>query len=117
MLKRESFSIVTACIIDRLYTSRSEGGRELVQQELSYKLTTIGLQRYLETTEDCMMIRVKEYERNKKLYLVIKEANKFRREFQVGEEVKIKHNTPTAAAKNLKNESKCNVPNAETMAR
>lgn len=88
--------------IDRLYTSRSEGGRELVQLELSYKLTSIVLQRYLETTKVCMMVCVKEYERNKEFYSFIREANKFKREFQLGEEVQINHNTLTAAGKNLK---------------
>ena len=33
--------------IDRLYLPRTEGDRELIQQELSYKSTTIDLAKYL----------------------------------------------------------------------
>ena len=35
---------------DRLYLPRSDGGRSLLQTELTYKTTTIGLQKYLQTT-------------------------------------------------------------------
>ena len=36
--------------VDRLYLPRTEGGRGLVQLELSYKTTTIGLDKYLQET-------------------------------------------------------------------
>lgn len=69
--------------VDRLYVFISEGGSGLVQlKQLSYKITTIGLQRYPETTEDWMMIYVREHEKNKKLYSVIKEAKKFKWNFK-----------------------------------
>ena len=36
--------------VDRLYIPRKDGGRGLIQLELSLKTAAIGLQRYLETT-------------------------------------------------------------------
>ena len=36
--------------VDRLYLPRTEGGRGLIQLELSYKSTTIGLDKYLQET-------------------------------------------------------------------
>lgn len=46
--------------VDGLYVSRSGGGRLLAQLEMSWK------------NRDCIMIYVKEYARDKKLYSVIK---------------------------------------------
>ena len=41
--------------VDRLYIPRKEGGREVIQLGLSLKTTTIGLQKYLETSRDWML--------------------------------------------------------------
>ncbi|CAH3140152.1 unnamed protein product, partial [Porites evermanni] len=38
--------------VDRLYLPRTEGGRGLVQLRLSYKTTTIGLDKFLQETHD-----------------------------------------------------------------
>ncbi len=92
--------------VDCLYVPRFKGGRGLVQLELSYKTTTIGLQRYLETTEDWMMVCVKEHESSKRLYSVMKEANKFKMEFQMGVEMQLQHNTPAETAKYLKKQQR-----------
>ena len=40
---------------DQLYVLRTEGGRSLIETELTYKTTTIGLHKYLLTIKDCMM--------------------------------------------------------------
>ena len=40
---------------DQLYLLRTEGGRSLIETELTYKTTTIGLHRYLQTIKVCMM--------------------------------------------------------------
>ena len=37
---------------DQLYLPRCEGGRCLIQTELTYKTTAIGLHKYLQTTKD-----------------------------------------------------------------
>lgn len=67
---------------DLLYVPRSDVGRHLVQLKSSYKTTII--QR--ETTGDVMMISFKGHEKNKNFHSVIKDAKKFVRKFQVGDE-------------------------------
>ena len=59
---------------DRLYLPRSVGGRSLIQTELTYKTTTIGLHKYLQTTKDWMMELVRKHENSKKLYSLTKES-------------------------------------------
>ena len=41
--------------VDRVYLPRTEGGRGLIQQEPSYKSTTIGLDKYLQETHDTLL--------------------------------------------------------------
>ena len=41
--------------VDRLYIRRNEGGRGMIQLELSLKTTAFGLQKYLETIKDWML--------------------------------------------------------------
>ena len=52
---------------------------------MSYKITTVGLNSYQETTENAPLKLVHHHERNKKLYAVSKEARKFVHEFAVPE--------------------------------
>ena len=51
--------------VDRLYIPRKEGGRGLIQLELSLKTTTIGMQKYLETAKDWMLKLVHNHEQRK----------------------------------------------------
>ena len=46
--------------VSRLYLQRKEGGRGLIQLELAYKTTTIGLYHYLKTTADPLLQIVKK---------------------------------------------------------
>ena len=48
--------------VDRLYVPRAEGGRGLMQLELNYKITTIGLDSYLSQTQDPLLQMVKKHE-------------------------------------------------------
>ena len=41
--------------VDRLYLPRTEGDRGLIQQELPYKSTTIGLDKYFQETHDNLL--------------------------------------------------------------
>ena len=59
---------------DRLYLPRSVGGRSLIQTELTYKTTTIGLHKYLQTIKDWMMELVRKHENSKKLDSLTKES-------------------------------------------
>ena len=69
--------------IDRIYLGRSDGGRGLLQAEMSYKLTIIGLHKYLQKTEDWMMKCVSSYESKKKLYSIKNKAEEFTKELDI----------------------------------
>ena len=56
--------------VDRLYLPRTEGGRGLIQLELSYKSTTIGLDKYLQETQDTLLHFVKDHDDKKSLYSI-----------------------------------------------
>ena len=69
--------------VDRLYLPRSKGGRGLIQLEMSYKTTTIGMKQYLELKDDWMLKLVSRHERNKKLHSIYKKSQKFEDEFNI----------------------------------
>eukprot|EP00795_Rhopilema_esculentum_P000152 gene152-9769_t len=69
--------------VDRLYLPRRQGGRGMIQLELSYKTSTIGLVKYLETTKDWMLALIKDNENQKKLHSIVKESRNFEREIKV----------------------------------
>ena len=69
--------------VDRHYLPGNEGGRGLIQIELTYKITTAGLETYLRESKDRMMKLVLEQEKKKRLYSVTKEAAKFRQELGI----------------------------------
>ena len=52
----------------------------MIQLDLSYKTSTIGLCKYLESTQDWMSKLVNLHDQNKKLHSVTKESHKFSRE-------------------------------------
>ena len=67
----------------RLYLPRSSGERGLTQLELSYKTSTIGLFRYLNSSDDWMLQLALKYEREKGSHSVVKEAKTFAREIDL----------------------------------
>ena len=69
--------------VDWLYLPRNEGGRGLIQVELTYKITTADLETYLRESKDRMMKLVLEQEKRKKLYSVAKGAAKFCQELRI----------------------------------
>ena len=88
--------------VDRLYIKRSEGGRGLLQVELTNKIATVGLSEYLETTTDWMMSCVKTHETNKKLYSIVKKSQEYKKDLNYNDP--LKHSTgTTTAAKQVKN--------------
>ena len=88
--------------VDRLYLPRNEGGRGLIQIELTYKITTTGLETYLRESEDRMMKLVLEHEKKKKLYSVTKEAAKFRQELGIDQAEDKETDSVTKKAKKVK---------------
>ena len=69
--------------VDRLYILRKEGGRGLIQLELTYETTTIGLEKYIDSSNDWMLQLVKQHENSKKAHSVIKESEKYKRDLGV----------------------------------
>ena len=90
--------------VNRLYIPRKDGGRGLIQLELSLKTATIGLQRYLETTKDWMLRLVNTHEEAKRMHLIKKESSKFAVELNI--ETSMDDDLPsTMQAKNPKKKS------------
>ncbi|XP_068708222.1 uncharacterized protein [Montipora foliosa] len=69
--------------VNRMYLPRRIGGRGLTKLETAYKSTTIGLEKNLRNTDDALLQLVLQHETKKKLYSIQKEAEKFKREFEV----------------------------------
>ena len=92
--------------VDRLYIPRSEGGRGLIQLELSYKTCTIGLDAYLAKTKDPLMNIVRQHEARKKLYSVTKEAESFKKHVGMRDITPKEIEEPTTYAKRVKKAAK-----------
>ena len=88
--------------VDRLYLPRRDGGRGMIQLELSYRTTTIGMKHYLEFSNDWMLQLVLQHESGKKSHSVIKEGVKFERIFKVNPIVEDNDLPATKVAKNAK---------------
>ena len=92
--------------VDRLYLPRAEGGRGLIQLELTFKTTTIGLDTYLRSTKDPLLQLVKQHEEGKKLYSIKKEASKFTQELNIPETPPMENETITKYARRVKQKAK-----------
>ena len=51
--------------VDRLYIPKNEGGRGMIQLELSYKTSTIGQHKYRTTTTDWVLQLVLAHDKQK----------------------------------------------------
>ena len=92
---------------DRLYLPKFEWRRSLIQTELTYKTTTIGLNKYLQRTKDWMMELVRKHENSKKLYSIAKESRTYMRELNIEEQEELNHNlSPKKTAKEMKQKAK-----------
>lgn len=85
--------------VDRLYLKRTDGGRGLLQAEMSYKLAFIGMENYLKITTDWMMKCVAQFETKKKLYSITLKAEKFNNELNSSI---IPYNTELSVIENAK---------------
>ena len=78
--------------VDRIYVSRKEGGRGLIQLECTYKPSTIGLEIYLKEAEEKLLKHVYRHESDMKLYSIHKEANRFQRELDIQLQIQYNEN-------------------------
>ncbi|CAH3176278.1 unnamed protein product [Porites evermanni] len=69
--------------VDRLYWLRTEGGRGLIQHQLSCKSTTIGLDKYLQETQDTLLHVIKDHDGRKPLYSISRQSMRLSRELGV----------------------------------
>ena len=88
--------------VDRLYIRRSEGGKGLLQLELLYKTITIGLQAYLDSTQDWMLQLVNRHKETKKVHSVRCQIKNFMTELELAP-IEIQ---PTKRANIVKQEAK-----------
>jgi len=92
--------------VERIYLPRKIGGRGLTQLEMAYKTTTVGLNAYLKTTEDALLVLVHQHEKNKKLFSTAKEARRYIQELNIPEVPRKEQEAVTSFAKRTKQESK-----------
>ena len=93
--------------VDRLYLPRSKGGRGLLQVEQAYKVATIGMSKYLECSNDWMLELVYRHEDSKSSHSIIKEANKYARQWEINSEHdNIEGQPATKIAKSIKGKAK-----------
>ena len=88
--------------VERMYLPREGSGRGLTPLELVFKTTTVGLNSYLEQTEDPLLKLVYRHENSKKLYSVAKDARKFKGELEVPDTTRIQQEPVTLFAKRVK---------------
>ena len=96
---------LTKTDVSRMYIPRKEGGRRMVNLEMAYKATTIGLNSYLPSSGDRMLQAVLQHEKKKKLHSVVKER-KFKFQLNMTQEEIDINTKPTKAAKGIKKKAK-----------
>ncbi len=83
--------------INRLYLPRASGGQGLVQLELTFKTTTIGLDAYLTNSDDPLLWIVKH-----QIHSINKEATQLKQEHDVPENQPTENKKTTTYAKQIK---------------
>ena len=69
--------------VDMLYIRRSEGEKGLLQLESLYKTLTIGLQTYLDSTQDWMLQLVNRHEKTKQIHSASCQSKNFMTELEL----------------------------------
>ena len=92
--------------VDRLYQPRTEGGRGLIQLELSYKKTTICLDKNLQETQDTLLNFVKDHDDGKSMYSISRQSMKFSWELGVPAIPPADDETNTSYAGRIKTKAK-----------
>ena len=87
--------------VDRMYLPRKEGGRGLIQLELTFETTMIGLDRYLEITSDKMLKAVLTHENSKKVSIT-SQSRKMKNKYNVQANEDENELPPTVAARKIK---------------
>ena len=89
-----------------LYRPCKEGGRELVQLELSLKMSIIGMDTYLNNTDNWMFKLAKKHEQNKCIYSITNSAKKYLNETNLSTDNISENSSSTEKAKLIKTHAK-----------
>ena len=92
--------------VSRMYVPRKEGGQGMINLEMTYKTTAIGLNSYLESSEDRMLHAVLQHEKKKKLRSVVKESRKFKFQLNMAQEKIDTNMKPTKGTKKTRKKAK-----------
>ena len=91
--------------VDRLYVPRNEGGRGMIQLELSYKTSTIGQHKYL-ATADWMLQLILAHDKTKKAHSISKQSFKFKQELNIHQNEENDTNTSMNQVRDIKKTAK-----------
>lgn len=92
--------------VDRLYIPRKAGGRGLVQLEITYKTTTIGLNIYLNNKDDYLLKIARDHDHGKKTMSIHHQATKYRHELSLTEAEVIENQPDVSYAQRVKLKAK-----------
>ena len=92
--------------VNRLYLPHKEGGRGLVQLELSLKTSIIAMDTYLNNTKDWMLKLVKKHEQNKRMYSITTDAKKYFNEINLSTDNISETSSSTEKEKQIKTKVK-----------
>ena len=85
-----------------VYIPKHEGGRGMIQLELSYKTWTIGQNKYLTTLTDWMQQLVVAHNKTQKVHSISKQSHKFKQELNIHQHEENDTNTSTKQAIDIK---------------
>ena len=92
--------------VERLYISRKDGGRGLIEVETAFKIATTGLDHYLKNKDGQYPKQVLEHDMSKAKNSITKNASKFKREIPISEFENREDKSASENAKALKNMNK-----------
>ena len=93
----------------RSYPPLKEGGRGLVQLQLSLETSIIRMDTYLNNTNDWMLKLVKKHEQNKRIYSVTSNAKKYLNEINLSTDNISENSSSTEKAKQIKTQAKIKI--------
>ena len=92
--------------VNRSYLLRKVGGRGFVQLELSIKTSIIGMDTYLNNTNDWMLKLVKKHEQNERMYSITSNAKKYINEMNLSTDNISENSSSTEKEKQIKTQAK-----------
>ena len=92
--------------VNIMYVPRKERGRAMINLEMCFKTTIIGLNTYLLSSDNRMLKLVLQHEKKKKLYSSTKESQKFKFQLNMAKEKNEQTAEATKATKEIKKKAK-----------